>query len=800
MKGNSGVVHMHVGNRVRASKGAKRLLQLVVTAFAVGCGTDPADDATSGSTCGTEQVLCGENCTTVASDPLNCGQCGLACAEGMTCRNSSCVTGTSGTGGLGTGGVGTGGSVGFGGGVGFGGSVGTGGVGTGGVGTGGVGTGGVGTGGVGTGGVGIGGTGTGGVGTGGVGTGGTGTGGTGTGGTDAVGGGGTAGMAGEGTGGTDEIGGAGAGGTTIGTGPIYVSPSGDDTNPGTLEQPLRTLEKARDVVRTLNSTMTSDITAYLRGGTYPVTSTVTFSNADSGNDGFYVKYLAYPGERPLITGGQPITGWTLSDASNNIYSASGVTSRFRQLYVNGVKAIRARDPNLGPNGAPNFYQSLGVDRTAHNIQVSSSQVANWNNFTKVEMHMMLMWADSVLRLASHTTSGNTAYLTVQSPEDDIFYVRPYPQLEWPSATKYFHFENAFEFLDQPGEWYLDETANVLYYKPRDGEDMTTATVVAPMVETLLSVNGTSTSDQAGYLWFEGLTFAHSTYLRPSEYGFLDGQAGQYNLSATADNQQTVGRPGAGVTVTNANHIHFERNMFTQMAATGLDFVSGTHDDMIIGNVFTDIGGSGISIGKFTETETTEFHIPYNPTDVNEICTSDTIQNNYVDNVTTEIEGACGIVAGYPRYIDISHNEVSNTNYTGISVGFGWTTSPNAMSNNKINYNNVHDIEHIMADGAAIYTLSNQGPASEIQYNYLHDFAQSQWADFQIGGIYLDEGTTGYTVAHNVFVNATNAIFQNQTGTNTLLDNTGTSQDTISAAGIEPAYLDIKTMAIPVPEF
>ena len=87
-----------------------------------------------------------------------------------------------------------------------------------------------------------------------------------------------------------------------------------------------------------------------------------------------------------------------------------------------------------------------------------------------------------------------------------------------------------------------------------------------MVETVVSVDGTSTSDQAGYLWFQGLTFAHSTYMRPSQYGFLDGQAGQYNLTATSDNKQTVGRPAAGVSVTNANHIHFERNIFTQMAA------------------------------------------------------------------------------------------------------------------------------------------------------------------------------------------------------------------------------------------
>src|SRR5450755_3373585 len=212
-----------------------------------------------------------------------------------------------------------------------------------------------------------------------------------------------------------------------------------------------------------------------------------------------------------------------------------------------------------------------------------------------------------------------------------------------------------------------------------------------MVETVMSIAGTSTTSQAGYLWFQGITFADSTYMRPSQSGFLDGQAGQYNLTATTDNKQTVGRPSAGVSVMNANHIHFERNIFTQMGATGLDFISGTNNDMIIGNVVTDIAGNGISIGKFTASDTTEYHVPYNPSDKNEICTTDTIKDNYIHNVTTEFQGGTAIAGGYPKQVDIEHNEIGYTNYTGISVGYGWTSTVNAMSNNYINYNNIHHV-------------------------------------------------------------------------------------------------------------
>lgn len=608
-------------------------------------------------------------------------------------------------------------------------------------------------------------------------------------------GGATSGTAGATTGGG---GAAGSGGATVIAGAIYVSPSGDDTNPGSLSQPLKTVGKARDLVRTRNGSMSADITVYLRGGTYPLTDTVALSNSDSGGNGFYVKYLAYPNERPILSGAVPITGWKATDANKAIYSAPAPAAPFRQLYVNGVKAIRARSPNLGANGAPSFNRLTGSDKAGHSVQVASSAVGSWNNLTKVEMHMMLAWADNTLRIASVTPSGNNATIKFQTAEDAILYVRPFAGL---GSNSCYYFENALEFLDQPGEWYLDETAKVVYYMPRTGEDMTSAVVVAPMVETLVSINGTSTSSQASYIWFQGIAFLHSTWMRPSQYGFLDGQAGQYNLSATADNKQYVGRPAAGVEVKNANHIHFERNLFAQMGATGLDFISGTHDDTIIGNVFTDIAGNGISVGKFTADETTEFHVAYNPTDANEICTNDTIKDNLVDNVTTEFQGACGIACGYPRQIDIEHNEVSDVNYTGISVGYGWTAATNAMSNNKIDYNNVHNVVKILADGGGIYTLSNQGPASEIQYNYLHDYSKSQWADYGVAPIYLDEGTTGYTVAHNAQVNAPTGVTRNHNGTDTVSDTPATSsQSIISSAGLEAGYADIKNLTIPVPSF
>ena len=126
---------------------------------------------------------------------------------------------------------------------------------------------------------------------------------------------------------------------------FYVAPNGSDTNKGTEDAPFKTITQAQKAVRAINGTMTGDISVILREGTYALPATVNFTEEDGGKDGHYVRYKAADGENPLITGGMPVTGWAIHDEKNNIWKAEGVDGRFRQLYVNGKKAVRACFPN-----------------------------------------------------------------------------------------------------------------------------------------------------------------------------------------------------------------------------------------------------------------------------------------------------------------------------------------------------------------------------------------------------------------------------------------------------------------------
>lgn len=593
---------------------------------------------------------------------------------------------------------------------------------------------------------------------------------------------------------------------------FYVAPSGSDTNEGTFDAPFKTLTQAQKAVKGINGSMSGDVVVCLRGGTYQLRSTLQLNNADGGSNGHFVRYQAYPGESPLVTGGIPIQNWELYDTEKNIWCAKGVESRFRQLYVNGKKAIRARHPNVKPNGDHYFNRLAKVDTFGRAFDVYTDQIVQLKDVKKAEIHVMVAWADQVLRIEDIEYHGNTCKVIPKDPERTRLFRRAYPMLGTafmsnPPKQQCYYLENDYTLLDMEGEWFLDENTNTIYYKPRSGENMATANVVAPNIETLIEIKGTSTKNKVQNIAFKGITFAHTNYMRPSQEGFLNLQAGQFAVNVKEDwrgllksNEFMLWHPHAGVEVTNASRVLFEENIFTQLAATGIDFTSGTNDTRIEGNVFTEIGGSSISIGKFAPDSLTEIHEGYNPTDKDEICTRDTVKNNYVHNTTNEIQGGVPILGGYPRYIVIEHNEVSYANYSGISVGFGWTKKETAMTENKINYNEIHHIARLLCDGAAIYTLSNQGNNGQIMYNYSHDINGSNWADYWTCPIYQDEGTSGFEIAYNVAVNAPKGTACNVCGQNYAHDNDGFDQGVVNRAGIESHYKEIKSKDIPLPDF
>ena len=566
---------------------------------------------------------------------------------------------------------------------------------------------------------------------------------------------------------------------------FYVDPvNGSDSNSGTsTAAAFRTIQAAKSAVRSVNANMSDDIVVNLRGGTYPLTSPITFGTSDSGTNGHTVVYQAYNGETPVITGGKAITGWTA--AAGGEYKAPVGTLDFRQLYVNGVRATRARFPDLGSD-----FQLQGSDKTNKLLKVLSSQVSDWGHLNQVEMMLETQWGESYLRLKSISSANGTADVSIQDHEAGILFPRPFPVLSNGSPL---HFENAHEFLNEPGEFYVDTAAQTVYYKPRPGEDMSTAGVQAPTLQTLFDIKGTNLDSPAHDLRFSGLTFTGTTWMEATNNGYLNGQGGNYNLSADTSNNQYVGRPPAGVQASDADRLSFTGNTFTQMGATALDLHHGVHDSTVTGNLVHDIAGNGIMVGKFSD-PTVEFHTVYNPPtspageDAREVVKNVTVKNNLITRVGEDYLGTAGINAGFVNSTTIDHNDISDTPWAGISLGWGWQSAANAEGNNSVSYNRIGNVMNRLCDSAGIYHLSND-PGTVFNGNYIHDVIRMPSAcGSAVSGMYLDEGSNNMTLSNNVLSHTDGFINQNRNGSNVTLTNNTTSGDAvIKASGLESAY-------------
>ena len=582
---------------------------------------------------------------------------------------------------------------------------------------------------------------------------------------------------------------------------------------GSADKPFATLFQAQLAVRELLRTKgmpDGGIHVVVHGGTYRLDQTLEFGPEDSGTPERPVVYMAAPGEKPIVSGGVQVTGWNklatrvpgLAPAAiGHVWVAKAPqfgaeTLEFRQMYVNGVKAVRAR----APNGAA-FHRLVQWDITRREAVVDAKDVGEWRNLQRVEMFLLQSWVVSWVRIESVKVEGDKARITFQEPERDLIFSHPYP---WPRNTDPFYFVNALEFLDEPGEWYLDNKAGLVYYWPRANEDMASAEAVAPRLETLVRLLGSL--DRAVHdIQFRGLTFEDSTWMRPTHSGDVPLQVGQYfdrigyrieggiPAEPTLDNLAWTARTPAAVYVAGASGILFHRCRFTNTASTALDFHYASHNNRAVGCVFQHVGGNGMQIGRFSE-QGLEAHLPYVVSDERELSLGDSVSNSYFRDCGNEDWGSTAIAAGYVRGLTIEHNEIAQMPYSGISVGWGWTKQPNAMRDNRILYNRVHQYMERMGDGAGIYTLSNQTP-SEIRGNYIFDLRRSPTGDPSVM-IYLDEGSAGFLVKDNL--TEKNAFFRNRNGEGNRWENTGTEgppelkgpPGSPGAAGLEAPFLDL----------
>jgi hypothetical protein len=564
---------------------------------------------------------------------------------------------------------------------------------------------------------------------------------------------------------------------------IYVSTSGKDMNDGSAASPKATLSaalrQAREMRRLNASGIENGINIILKGGTYEQYEPLYVRPEDSGTPQSPTTICAAAGEKVIVSGGVKINSWKKSGKLlvADVPDFNGRPLDFRQLWINGKKAVRARDVA----DFEKMYRIIRNDKVNQVLWVPAKAVKAIQKAPYAEMVLHQMWAVSFLRIKSIRIQGDSAAVTFHNPESKLQFERPWPQpMIAAGVNSPFYLTNALELLDQPGEWYHDIRTHKLYYYPKPGEQINEA--IVPAIETLVQVEGTTDRPVENVI-FKNISFNYSTWMRPTEKGHVPLQAGMYLTEGyklrpsidrvdnhKLDNQGWLGRGAAAVTVSGARNINFEGCNFEHLGYSGLDYVEGTNGGKVENCIFTDIAGNGLVAGSFSPASL-ETHLPYNPGDLREVCTGLEIRNNLFNDVTNEDWGCVAIAAGYVSGIQILNNEISELSYTGISLGWGWNRNLVCMKNNLVQRNNIYHYAKHVYDVAGIYTLGAQ-PGTLISENWVHDIYHPGYVHDPKHWFYLytDEGSSYIRIMNN----RTDSVkfLQNANGPGNVWENNG----------------------------
>ena len=596
-------------------------------------------------------------------------------------------------------------------------------------------------------------------------------------------------------------------------GEIWISPKGSDFNDGTRQSPKATLtsalRQAREWRRTEDNRIQGGITIYMEGGTYAFYEPVFIRPEDSGTKESPTVIRSVGDEKVILSGGISINGWKKQGKVwvADVPAFKGRPLDFRQLWVNGKKAVRARDVE----DFEKMNRICSVDEKNEILYVPAVSIRrlidNKGNLKAKYAEMVLhqMWCVANLRIRSVEVQGDSAAIRFHQPESRIQFEHPWPRpmVTTDGHNSAFYLTNARELQDVPGEWYHDIDARKVYYYPREGEKMQEAEVIVPAVETLVRVEGTLDRPVC-HIRFEKITFSYTTWMRPSEKGHVPLQAGMYltdgyridpkmqrnYLNHPLDNQGWLGRPAAAVRVVAARQIDFERCRFEHLGSTGLDYEEAVQGGVVRGCLFRDIAGNGLLVGSFSPAAH-ETHLPYDPADRREVCTQQHINNCYFMELGNEDWGCLAIAAGYVGDVNIEHNEISEVPYSGISLGWGWTQTVNCMRNNRVHANLIHHYAKHMYDVAGIYTLGSQ-PKSYVTENCVHSIYKPGYVHDPNHWFYLytDEGSSFITVRDNWTEGE--KYLQNANGPGNVWENNGPKVDSVirERAGLEAGYKDL----------
>ncbi len=531
--------------------------------------------------------------------------------------------------------------------------------------------------------------------------------------------------------------------------PLYVSTIGKGST-FSKEQPGN-IEALTAKLREVRSSRPGTIRVIFKGGEYLLNKPLEFTGKEAGGKKDSLILTGAIGEKVTLSGGRQVLSWEKS--GKGIFKATvAAGTDFRQLYVNGKMAIRARTPNRdNENDFGPYYRGLGFDEKNQTIKIRSSELPKWNNRDDVELVFNQHWYQSRVRIESVKTEKDTSFVTPMQPARKHFF-QLYPSML--KADKTYYIENALEFLDQSGEWYLDRTAHVLYYKPGPGQDINKTEVIYPVLETVIFVHGEPTKPVYN-LGLNNLRIAYSNWVTPSRDGLIATQAVQ-GRGYSAINDKGI------IQVEYADNFSVQNCDLHGSGYHGIIFSKGVKNSKIMNCHLDQISANGVVIDTYKKS--------FPPDSL--FCTNNRLSDNLIENIGMHYTNGMGLIASCVAGLVVENNEIRYGRYSGMQIGNHYGDKLSGMRDNLIRRNNIHHVMQLHDDGGAIYTLALQ-PGTRITQNWMHDFGRCIWADeYPVNGVFLDNNSGYIRVQDNVFTDlkTVDRIKEQNAGNATTRDN------------------------------